>query len=90
VKHSVSAISLEQFFRRQSLRWAWIGLLLTLLVALPCILYSAKRASERQVTVVAQAAARVFRPMILEGNIRDAQFRMVEALSLQTGETFDL
>lgn len=82
-----SANSLQRYFRRQAIRWASIGFLLTSLFAIPCVLYSAKVSSERQLLVAAKSAARAFRPMILQENIRDAQFQMRKALDLKPGES---
>lgn len=82
-----SPLSLERYFQRQTVRWASVGYILTLLLAVPGVLYSAKTASERQLLVVAKSAARSFRPMILQDNIRDAQYQMRKALELRTGET---
>lgn len=79
--------SLQHYFRRQAIRWASIGFLLTALFAIPCVLYSAKVSSERQLLVAAKSAARAFRPMILQENIRDAQFQMRKALDLKPGES---
>lgn len=55
-----SPISLERYFRRQATRWALIGFVVTLFLAVPCVLYSAKLASERQLLVAAKSAARAF------------------------------
>lgn len=85
--HPASNVSLERFLKRQSMRWAWIGLLMTVLVAVPCALYTAKLASERQARVIAKAAMRAFRPMILAENIRDAELQMSKALALREGES---
>jgi hypothetical protein len=80
-------ISLERSFRRQAIRWALAGFVVTLLLAVPCILYSAKIASERQLLVTAKSAARAFRPMILQDDIRDAEFQMRKALELKSDES---
>ncbi len=85
-KHSTPH-SFESYFRLQAVRWALIGLLITLLLAIPCALYSAKIASERQLHVTAKSAARAFRPMILQDNIRDAQYQMRKALDLKPEES---
>lgn len=81
------SISLERYFRRQATRWALIGFIVTLFLAVPCVLYSAKLASERQLLVAAKSAARAFRPMILQDNIRDAEFQMRKALELKADES---
>lgn len=79
--------SLQQFFRAQAIKWSSAGLLLTVGFAVPCVLYSAKTASERQVLLVAKSAARAFRPLILQGAVRDAEFQMKASLELKKGET---
>lgn len=79
--------SLEGYFRRQSVRWGLIGLGLTLLFAVPCVLYSAKIASERQVLYTARSAIRAFRPMILQEQIRDVELQMRKALDLEVDES---
>jgi signal transduction histidine kinase len=80
--------SLQGFFRRQAVKWAVIGFALTALLALPCFLYAAKAASERQLMTVARSAARAFRPMLIEGNdVRNAEFQMQRALDLHEGES---
>jgi signal transduction histidine kinase len=80
-------ISLKRSFRRQAIRWALAGFVVTLFLAIPCVLYSAKVASERQLLVTAKSAARAFRPMILQDDIRDAEFQMRKALDLKTDES---
>jgi signal transduction histidine kinase len=83
-----SATSLNTFFKQQAIRWAVVGFLVTLIFAIPCIMYSAKLASERQVLMMAKSAARAFRPMIIEeGNIRDAELKMQKALDLKPSES---
>jgi signal transduction histidine kinase len=84
---SASPISLESYFRRQASRWALVGFIVTLFLAVPCVLYSAKLASERQLLVAAKSAARAFRPMILQDYIRDAEFQMRKALELKADES---
>ena len=84
------ATSLEGYFRRQAVRWGLIGLGLTQLFAAPCVLYSAKLASERQVLYTARSAIRAFRPMILQESIRDVELQMRKALDLQPGESATL
>ncbi|MBI2712761.1 MAG: sensor histidine kinase [Bdellovibrio sp.] len=79
--------TLEKYFRNQAIRWGLIGLALTLLFATPCVLYSAKTASERQILYTAKSVARAFRPMILQENIRDAEFQIRKALDLKPGES---
>lgn len=69
------------------MRWALIGLGLTILIGIPFSLYSAKVAAERQLFILAKTTARVFRPAILEGNIRDAQFQMQATLDLKKDES---
>lgn len=79
--------SLEQFFGSQTLRWSTLGFLLTLIFSIPCIWYSSKVSSEKQVMVLARSATRAFRPMILQNNVRDAQFQMQRALELKPNES---
>lgn len=80
-------ISLERYFRGQAARWALLGFIVTLFLAIPCVLYSAKLASERQLLVAAKSAARAFRPMILQDYARDAEFQMRKALELKADES---
>ena len=79
--------SLQHYFRDQAVRWSLIGLALTFFLGVPFSLYSAKIASERQLFMLAKTTARVFRPNILEGNVRDAQFQMQHTLDLKEGES---
>jgi signal transduction histidine kinase len=81
------SISLERYLRSQAARWALIGFVVTVFLAIPCVLYSAKLASERQLLVATKSAARAFRPMILEDDTRDAEFQMRNALELKDGES---
>ncbi len=74
--------SLECYFRKQATRWALIGFALTLVFSIPCILFSAKVASERQLRSTAKSTVRVFREMILQENIREAEFQMQNSLDL--------
>jgi signal transduction histidine kinase len=85
--NSDSAVSLQRYFSYQAIRWSCAGFFLTVLFAIPCILYSEKLATERQLFISAKSAARAFRPMILQENIRDAQFQMRKALDLKKGES---
>lgn len=87
MKCKLKTTSLEGYFQRQAVRWGLIGLGMTLLFALPCVFYSAKIASERQVLYTARSALRAFRPMILQDNIRDVELQMRKALELQPGES---
>jgi len=84
---SSPAIKLEKYFHRQVVRWAVAGFMLTLIVSLVCILYSAKTTSERQLLTLVKAAASAFRPLIMDDNVRDAEFKMRTALGLKTGES---
>ncbi|MGK5085378.1 HAMP domain-containing sensor histidine kinase [Bdellovibrionota bacterium FG-1] len=80
--------SLQGYFRKQAVQWAVIGFALTVVLALPCFLYTAKVASERQLMTVARSAARAFRPMFIEGSdVRSAELQMRRALDLQNGES---
>ena len=74
--------SLEGFFRRQTLRWAVLGFAISVCIAIPCILYSAKIAAERQAISIAQATAVVFRSEFIQNNIRDAEIQMRKSLEL--------
>jgi signal transduction histidine kinase len=78
--------SLETLLKGLAVKWALIGLAVTILIAAPCALYSAKLSSERQLFALASGAARAFRPMILEENYRDAEMEMVSAYNLNPGE----
>ena len=84
---STAPISLERTFRRQAARWALAGFIVTLMLAIPCVIYSAKIASERQLLVTAKSAARAFRPMIIQDYIRDAELQMRKALELKADES---
>src|SRR5271168_1987498 len=80
--------SLAHFFKMQSVRWAVVGFILTALFAVPCLLYSAKRAAEAQLFVTTKATARAFRSMILEDdNVRDAEIKMRSSLDLKSDES---
>lgn len=73
--------------RRQALRWSTLGLVFTLLIAVVCVALGTRVASEQRAHTLATAAAFAFRPMILEGNVRDAQFQMRKTLELGTGDS---
>src|SRR5271166_5483162 len=79
--------SLQAHFKRQAVRWSLMGFAVTALLAVPCLIYSEKVASERQLLTVARAGATAYRPMILEGNTRDAEIQMRSALELKDGES---
>ncbi len=87
MKNKSKAGTLECYFRRKAIRWALIGLGLTLIFAVPCILFSAKVSSERQILSTAKSTVRAFRPMILEEDIRDVEFQMRNALDLKPLES---
>lgn len=78
--------SLKRLVQRLSIRWTLIGFMLTLLLSLFFLMHSVKSASERQLSMTANAAARAFRPMILQGDIRSAQYQLKQALALKNGE----
>jgi len=79
--------SLETFFRRNALRWAAFGLLLTLSVGVPSALYLEKSNSERQIQAMATAAATAYRGQIIDSNYRLAQAGIREAFSLRSDES---
>lgn len=79
--------TLHRFFKKQAISWSMVGFILTVCFTLPSAAYIAKTASERQVLTVAKSAANAFRPLILDGHIRDAQFQMQKSLGLVAGES---
>ncbi len=78
--------TLKCYFQRQAVRWAFIGLALTLVFSVPCILFSAKITAEKQILSTAKATVRAYRPMILDDDIRDVEFQMHNSLELDTQE----
>jgi len=68
--------SLKKTLRELTIKWAVAGLALSLLAGGACLLYSSKYSSESQAKLLAQSIGRAFRPQILRGDIRDAQFQM--------------
>lgn len=83
----ISRKSLHSFFRRQALKWSVFGFLLTSVVAIPCVLYSQKVSIERQLLSTAKSAVRVFRPLILQEDIRNVEFQMRKSLELAAEES---
>ena len=83
----MKSTSLRAYFHRQSVKWSLIGLGLVVIVAIPCLFYAQKAASERELMVLVKSVARAFRPMILEDNIRDAEFQMRRVLDLKDDES---
>ena len=79
--------SLRMRFCLEAAGWSVLGLLVTLIIAAPCIWYASKLGSERQALVLAKSASRAFRGMILQDHVRDAQFQMRSALDLKPGES---
>lgn len=73
--------SLKQTLRLLTIKWAVVGLALSLIAGGACLLYSAKVSSESQVSILAQSIGRAFRPQILRDDVRDAQFQIEFVLS---------
>ncbi|MGE4107753.1 MAG: sensor histidine kinase [Bacteriovoracia bacterium] len=78
--------SLSTALQHLSKKWALIGLALTAAVSLPFFFYLSMHSAETRISTLTQAVARAFRPMILDKNIRDAQFQMKRTLGLSEGE----
>ncbi len=79
--------SLESYFRRQTIRWSLVSFVVATAIAAPILFYAQKNVSERQLLTVARAAATAYRPMILQGDVRDAEIQMQTALGLKAGES---
>jgi signal transduction histidine kinase len=86
MKASAQNQSLRKRFRNLSIRWSFIGLVLTILVVVPTVFAIIRHSSERQVEVMATALTRAFRPMILKDQVRDAQLQMENVAKLKSGE----
>jgi signal transduction histidine kinase len=63
-----------------------VAFFLTLVVSIFFFQKMSDHLEEVRVASLAHAASRAFRPMILDRNIRDAQFEMARVLDLKTGE----
>jgi len=87
MKRSGQNQSLRSRFRRLSIRWSLIGLVLTILVIVPTGFFVIRHTSNRQVEVMATALGRAFRPMILQDQARDAQLQMDDVAKLKAGES---
>ena len=79
--------SLRRYLQQLAVRWTLVGVGLTVLVLAPCVVLAIRFGSERQLQIVARSAAQAFRPFILEGNIRDAEFQMRRFLELTGDES---
>ncbi|MCM0604512.1 MAG: HAMP domain-containing histidine kinase [Xanthomonadaceae bacterium] len=69
-------MSLKSSLHKTTVRWSLIGLGLSLLLGGGTFIYLTKQSTEESTKLLAQSLMRAFRPQILEGNIRDAQFQM--------------
>jgi hypothetical protein len=79
--------TIESYFRRQTVRWSLVSFFSAAVISIPIFFYAQKTVSERQLLTVAKAGATAYRPMILEGAVRDAEIQMHTALSLRDGES---
>lgn len=78
--------SLKISFQKLAIRWTIVSFILTLFLSVSCFLYISSQLEKNRISTLAQSVARAFRPMILEKNIRDAQFQMKRVLDLKNGE----
>ncbi|MGZ3789610.1 MAG: sensor histidine kinase [Bacteriovorax sp.] len=78
--------SLKKAFQKLAIRWTIVSFVLTLLLSISCFVYISAELEQNRVSTLAQSVTRAFRPMILEKNIRDAQFQMKRVLDLKNGE----
>lgn len=78
--------SLKTSFQKLAIRWTIVSFVLTLFLSVSCFFYISAQLEKNRISTLAQSVARAFRPMILEKNIRDAQFQMKRVLDLKSGE----
>lgn len=78
--------SLISYFKKLSIKWALVGLVATLIVSLSGLFFLSKETAETKIETLAASATRAFRPMILDKNIRDAQFQIARVLDLKETE----
>jgi len=78
--------SLISLYKKISIGWATVGLILTATLALTCFFYLSKQSAETKIETLAQSVTRAFRPTILDRNIRDAQLQMNRVLNLKDSE----
>lgn len=71
-----SSPSLKILLHQTTVKWSLIGLALSLTLGAGTFVYLTKQSTEENTKFLAQSLTRAFRPQILEGNIRDAQFQM--------------
>lgn len=82
-----SKMSLQDFFKYESARWTIFGFIFVIFLTIPTVLYFAKIESERHLLLVARSVSHVYRPMILQDDIRDAEFQIQDILSLKNTES---
>lgn len=78
--------SLKKSFQKLAIRWTIVSFVLTLFLSVSCFFYISAQLEKNRISTLAQSVTRAFRPMILEKNIRDAQFQMKRVLDLKNGE----
>jgi signal transduction histidine kinase len=78
--------SLVSYFKKVSIMWAFVGLMATLSISLAGLFILSKESAETKIETLAASATRAFRPMILDKNIRDAQFQIARVLDLKEAE----
>lgn len=81
-----TSTSLVSLYRKLSINWATAGFILTIFISLGCFFVLSKQSAETKIKTLTESVARAFRPAILDGNIRDAQFQMARVLDLTGSE----
>ena len=71
-------ISLSAALHKISVKWASIGLLLSAVVSTVILLYGTRLSTELRAKSLSESLSRSFRPQLLSGDVRDAQFQMME------------
>lgn len=79
--------TLQATLRRITLRNAAATFVAVAVVACVLFVVSARRETERQITMAADLATYAYRPMILQGSVRDAEIQLSTALNLGDRES---
>lgn len=79
--------SLKKYLRTLAIRWASVAFLFSAVSGYVFLSGVTKRLEEARLRTTARAVTRAYRPMILNGQIRDAQAQIERSLELEKDET---
>jgi len=79
--------SLRGYATRQVLRWAGVGLAVSALFSVLIVMYVGVVSDETRIQMISRAALKAFRPVILGGEVKNAELQIRDAFQLTSGES---